>query len=115
MFAPVQILISTDVSDVVSCPNYTGSVGFGDKYVRKLLGSIGTLDVEDCIQTVRQLTDAGVAKSGQQFLLGGSHGGFLSAHRKSINALCMCFHILIDVQCSDNTPTSLARLPFVIP
>ncbi|TFY73172.1 hypothetical protein EWM64_g10840 [Hericium alpestre] len=31
----------------VSLPNYTGSLGFGEYYVQKLLGKCGSLDVED--------------------------------------------------------------------
>ena len=64
-------------------PNYTGSVGFGDKYVRKLMGHIGSLDVEDCIASVRHLVASGLARDGpgQQYLYGGSHGGFLLGHR----------------------------------
>ncbi|TCD66245.1 hypothetical protein EIP91_001608 [Steccherinum ochraceum] len=67
---------------VISCPNYTGSVGFGDKYIRKLLGYIGSLDVEECVQSVRQLIQTGIAAAGpgQQFLVGGSHGGFILGH-----------------------------------
>lgn len=65
-------------------PLYTGSLGFGDTYVRKLLGRIGSLDVEDCTETVKYLSTLGLTDlgPGKQFLSGGSHGGFLTAHRK---------------------------------
>ena len=65
-------------------PNYTGSVGFGQKYVENLMGYIGSLDVEDCIASVQHLVRAGITRggSGQQYVYGGSHGGFLSGHRK---------------------------------
>ncbi|KAJ8501525.1 hypothetical protein ONZ45_g12111 [Pleurotus djamor] len=66
----------------LSLPNYTGSLGFGEKYVSALLGHCGSLDVEDCIASVRHLVDTGVAVMGKgnQFVSGGSHGGFLTAH-----------------------------------
>ncbi|KAL4260391.1 peptidase S9C family protein [Pleurotus pulmonarius] len=66
----------------LSLPNYTGSLGFGEQYVQALRGNCGSLDVEDCIASVRHLVDLGIAKfgKGQQFVSGGSHGGFLAAH-----------------------------------
>ncbi|KAF8161894.1 Alpha/Beta hydrolase protein [Mycena galopus ATCC 62051] len=66
----------------ISLPNYTGSVGFGETAIRALLGNCGTLDVQDCIATVRHLVSSGlsVEGKGKQFLIGGSHGGFLAAH-----------------------------------
>lgn len=75
---------STDVfSDTVSLPNYTGSLGFGETFVRKLLGECGTLDVQDCMASARHLVKLGVSEEGQgkQLIQGGSHGGFLTAHR----------------------------------
>ena len=80
------VLIGADVrgADTVAMPNYTGSIGFGEKYVRKLMGQIGTLDVEDCMASVRHLVATGVSSDGpgRQLLYGGSHGGFLLGHRK---------------------------------
>ncbi|KAJ7060196.1 Alpha/Beta hydrolase protein [Mycena amicta] len=69
----------------MSLPNYTGSVGFGEASVRALIGNCGTLDVQDCMATVGHLVDLGVSSEGggKQFVIGGSHGGFLAAHRKS--------------------------------
>ncbi|KAK7684467.1 hypothetical protein QCA50_012414 [Cerrena zonata] len=66
----------------ISMPLYTGSIGFGDTAVRKLLGKIGGLDVEDCIETVKYLAKLGLTElgPGKQFISGGSHGGFLTAH-----------------------------------
>ena len=66
-------------------PNYTGSLGYGLKHVMGLLGNCGTLDVKDCIELAQCLIDKGIAKegAGYQFIYGGSHGGFLGAHRKS--------------------------------
>ena len=68
--------------DTISMPLYTGSLGYGDSFVRKLLGKIGSLDVEDCIETVKHLAELGLTElsPGKQFISGGSHGGFLTGH-----------------------------------
>lgn len=58
-------------------------MGYGEKYIQKLIGKCGTLDVEDCIMTVHELIRLGLSESGRQVVQGGSHGGFLAAHRKS--------------------------------
>lgn len=68
--------------DTVALPNYTGSVGFGQSFVLRLIGKCGSLDVEDCIQSLHHLVDLGYARlgKGRVFIFGGSHGGFLGAH-----------------------------------
>ncbi|KAJ6600530.1 hypothetical protein DFH09DRAFT_1070317 [Mycena vulgaris] len=53
------------MADTVSSPNYSGSVGFGESSVRALLGNCGTLDVQDCIATVRNLVDIGISVEGK--------------------------------------------------
>jgi prolyl oligopeptidase family protein len=70
--------------DTLNIPNYTGSTGFGDFYVQKLIGKCGTLDVEDVKATVDLLVREGKGEHGpgKQFVTGGSHGGFLTAHCK---------------------------------
>lgn len=70
--------------DTLNIPNYTGSTGFGEFYVHKLLGKCGTLDVEDVKATVDRLVKEGKGEygPGKQFVTGGSHGGFLTAHRE---------------------------------
>ena len=74
-------------ADIVSLVNYTGSIGFGQKYVEALMGRAGELDVKECYESAKHLVKLGIAREGpgKQFVQGGSHGGFLSAHR-------MCFH-----------------------
>lgn len=64
--------------------NYTGSLGHGQEYIDKLLGRAGELDVEDCFASAQHLVTIGVADDGpgKQFIIGGSHAGFLGAHRK---------------------------------
>lgn len=70
--------------DTVCHPNYTGSIGFGQRFVQELVGQCGKLDVGDCISAIRHVISIGLAKEGpgQQFIQGGSHGGFLAAHRE---------------------------------
>ena len=73
--------------DTVSLPNYTGSLGYGEGFVQRLVipGNCGKLDVEDCYASIRHLIDSGIAEEGpgKQFIWGGSHGGFLVGHRMS--------------------------------
>ncbi|ESK83502.1 acylamino-acid-releasing enzyme [Moniliophthora roreri MCA 2997] len=66
----------------VSVPNYTGSLGFGETHVRALIGNCSTLDVGDCIASVRHMVKLGVAEEAPSklFMVGGSHGGFLTGH-----------------------------------
>ena len=72
--------------DIISMPNYTGSLGYGLKHITSIQGNCGTVDVKDCFELTQCLIDKGMAKEGPgcQFIHGGSHGGFLGAHRKSI-------------------------------
>ncbi|TFY65775.1 hypothetical protein EVG20_g5316 [Dentipellis fragilis] len=74
------------VGYTVSLPNYTGSLGFGDHYVKKLLGECGTLDVGDVVESVRHLVKLGMAEDNPKklFVAGGSHGGFIGAHREHL-------------------------------
>ncbi|KAF8591662.1 alpha/beta-hydrolase [Ramaria rubella] len=64
---------------VISLVNYTGSLGFGQKYVEALIGRAGDLDIKDCYYAAKHLVKLGLAQEGpgKQFLQGGSHGGFI--------------------------------------
>jgi acylaminoacyl-peptidase len=77
-------LIAHNATDTLNLPNYTGSMGFGQTYIEKLLGHCGSIDVEDVAESVRELVRRGVAEDGRQVVLGGSHGGFIAAHRTSL-------------------------------
>lgn len=79
--------LSFHSSDTLSLPNYTGSLGYGEKHVKALVGTAGALDVQDCMATIRHLIQLGIAKEGpgNQFIYGGSHGGFLGAHCQSVH------------------------------
>ncbi|EKM77251.1 hypothetical protein AGABI1DRAFT_122246 [Agaricus bisporus var. burnettii JB137-S8] len=66
-----------------SQPNYTGTTGYGQDNVYKLLGKCGTLDVEDVhASTLFLINDLQLARlgEGEIFVWGGSHGGFIAAH-----------------------------------
>ncbi|KAI6003273.1 Alpha/Beta hydrolase protein [Pisolithus orientalis] len=78
-FTPSVLALALD-GYTVSMPNYTGSMGFGEKYIQALLGRCGELDVGDCIATVRELIKLGISEEGRQVVSGGSHGGFITAH-----------------------------------
>ncbi|KAG6871447.1 hypothetical protein C0995_004460 [Termitomyces sp. Mi166 len=74
--------IDLRMTDTLSLPNYMGSLGFGESSVHALLGNCGTIDVEDCIASTRHLIKLGISVQGpgKQFVMGGSHGGFLTGH-----------------------------------
>ncbi|KAG0694260.1 Alpha/Beta hydrolase protein [Suillus ampliporus] len=78
-FSPANAALALE-GYALSLPNYTGSMGFGEKYIRKLLGHCGTMDVEDVVGSVNELIRLGISEHGRQVVQGGSHGGFLSAH-----------------------------------
>ena len=59
-------------------PNYRGSTGFGQAALQALLGHVGQMDVEDCLDAIRQ---AGKTVSTSKVVTyGSSHGGSLSAY-----------------------------------
>ncbi|GJE89048.1 hypothetical protein PsYK624_051380 [Phanerochaete sordida] len=64
----------------VAFPNYTGSIGYGEKYIQELPGKCGRLDIDDCMASVRYLIEQGISEEGKQYLLSGSHGGFIIGH-----------------------------------
>jgi dipeptidyl aminopeptidase/acylaminoacyl peptidase len=76
------MIIVVDSQDTVALPNYTGSVGYGQSAILRLIGKCGSLDVQDCIQSLHHLVELGYAQlgRGKVFFFGGSHGGFLGAH-----------------------------------
>lgn len=83
LFFPAKLMGHARI-DTLNIPNYTGSTGFGEFYVHELIGKCGTLDVEDVKATVDHLVKEGKGECGpgKQFVTGGSHGGFLTAHRE---------------------------------
>lgn len=78
-FTPSVVALALE-GYTLNLPNYTGSMGFGQTHIEKLLGHCGSIDVEDVAESVRELVRRGVAEDGRQAVLGGSHGGFIAAH-----------------------------------
>lgn len=66
----------------VIMPNYTGSVGKTDAFVRRLMGRVGDIDVKDCVAVLDQLVAKRFVRVDPSliFVSGGSHGGFIGAH-----------------------------------
>ncbi|KAK3746604.1 hypothetical protein QZH41_014509 [Actinostola sp. cb2023] len=60
--------------------NYRGSLGFGQKLVESLPGSIGTQDVTEVKFAVDTVLRSGEFNQENVFLMGGSHGGFIAGH-----------------------------------
>jgi dipeptidyl aminopeptidase/acylaminoacyl peptidase len=56
--------------------DYGGSVGYGRDYMRRLDGSWGIVDVEDCINAARHLAERGEVDGRRMAITGGSAGGF---------------------------------------
>ncbi|KAG1801305.1 Alpha/Beta hydrolase protein [Suillus variegatus] len=78
-FFPAVVALALE-GYTLNIPNYTGSMGFGQRYIQKLLGHCGSMDVEDVAESVRELIRKGVSEEGRQVVMGGSHGGFIAAH-----------------------------------
>jgi dipeptidyl aminopeptidase/acylaminoacyl peptidase len=65
--------------------NYRGSNGYGREYMRKLYGTWGIYDVDDCINAARYLAQRGDVDPARMAIRGGSAGGY--------TALCaLAFH-----------------------
>ncbi len=60
--------------------NYRGSIGYGQNYVKSLLGHIGDYDVADCIECIQAACEQhkDIVDPENLFVSGGSHGGFLT-------------------------------------
>ncbi|CAG8503052.1 5984_t:CDS:10 [Ambispora gerdemannii] len=55
-------------------------VGFGQNSIESLVGQIGELEVEEVQSTAKYLIDNNQADPNRVVIMGGSHGGFISAH-----------------------------------
>ena len=56
--------------------NYGGSTGYGTEYRRRLNGSWGVVDVDDCVNAARHLVEQGLADPSRVAIAGGSAGGY---------------------------------------
>jgi acylaminoacyl-peptidase len=60
--------------------NYRGSTGFGQDSIESLLGKIGRQDMDDVQSVAEQVASSGAVDKEKVVVIGGSHGGFLTAH-----------------------------------
>ena len=67
-------------------PNYRGSVGYGAGYVRQLPSHISEKDVSDCFAAMEYATS--VKSYDLQYVMGGSHGGFLTGRNRAYSIGC---------------------------
>ena len=56
--------------------NYGGSAGYGRAYRKRLEGQWGVVDVDDCVNGARYLTERGVVDGERLAIAGGSAGGY---------------------------------------
>ncbi|KHN87661.1 Acylamino-acid-releasing enzyme [Toxocara canis] len=76
-----EIVLLLNSGYAVLAVNYHGSIGYGDKFVRSLLGRCGDLDVKDVQHAVESVLESEPRLDRERVaLFGGSHGGFLSSH-----------------------------------
>ncbi|MEZ4386852.1 MAG: prolyl oligopeptidase family serine peptidase [Candidatus Krumholzibacteriia bacterium] len=59
-------------------PNYHGSLGYGDKFLEKLIGRENDLDVADLLSGVDHLIAQGIADPERLGVMGWSNGGYLT-------------------------------------
>ncbi|MGM0574708.1 MAG: alpha/beta fold hydrolase [Myxococcota bacterium] len=64
----------------VFAPNYRGSTGRGDAFLRANVGDLGGADAEDVLSGADRLVQMGVAHPEQTALVGWSYGGTLALH-----------------------------------
>ena len=78
-FSP-EIAMLCHLGFAVAQVNYRGSLGFGQDSLESLPGNCGKQDVSDCMQALEAVISTGLVDSDRVFVMGGSHGGFLTTH-----------------------------------
>lgn len=58
-------------------PNFSGSTGYGVKYLENAIGKIGEVEGAEITECVKKLVASGKIDGDKVFSFGGSHGGFL--------------------------------------
>lgn len=78
----LSVAFFTQLGFAVIQVNYRGSIGYGQSYVETLPGNCGSMDVNDCILALKDAlkNNSDVLDSENIFVMGGSHGGFLTGH-----------------------------------
>jgi dipeptidyl aminopeptidase/acylaminoacyl peptidase len=62
----------------VLCPNYRGSTGYGEGFLKALIGRENDLDVQDILSGVDALVKRGIADPDRLGVMGWSNGGYLT-------------------------------------
>ncbi len=70
----IQVLATRGIA--VLDVDYGGSTGYGREYRRRLAGSWGVVDVDDCVAGARALADRGIVDPARLAIEGGSASGF---------------------------------------
>eukprot|EP00931_Biecheleriopsis_adriatica_P061072 TRINITY_DN36705_c0_g1_i2.p1 TRINITY_DN36705_c0_g1~~TRINITY_DN36705_c0_g1_i2.p1 ORF type:complete len:753 (+),score=117.32 TRINITY_DN36705_c0_g1_i2:8-2266(+) len=79
-FAHSVAFLAKAVDCAVLLVNYRGSAGFGQKMLESLPGKVGCQDVQDCMAALENVLETGDFDDNRVAVVGGSHGGFLTAH-----------------------------------
>jgi len=58
-------------------PAFTGSLGYGQKFIEDLLGKIGEIDVEEIMKSLDYCIKEGLCDGSRVVIFGGSYGGYL--------------------------------------
>lgn len=76
----------------VFAPNYRGSAGRDEAFLRATVGDLGGADVDDVLSGIDRLVQTGVAEPDRTALVGWSYGGTLALHaaRKSAVPRVLC-------------------------
>jgi len=72
-----QCLIKKGYNLLMPC--FTGSLGYGQKFVEDLAGKVGETDVDEIIKSLEYCAKEGFYDSTKVAMFGGSYGGFLTA------------------------------------
>ena len=60
-------------------PGFTGSLGYGQKFLEDLAGKVGETDVDEIIKSIEYCGKEGLCDLTKVAMFGGSYGGFLTA------------------------------------
>jgi dipeptidyl aminopeptidase/acylaminoacyl peptidase len=62
----------------VLCPNFRGSTGYGDGFMKELVGRPNDVEVKDVLAGVQAMVDRGIADPERLGVMGWSYGGYLT-------------------------------------
>ncbi|EAR93055.1 prolyl oligopeptidase family protein (macronuclear) [Tetrahymena thermophila SB210] len=102
---------------VLLLPNFTGSAGFGQDFINKLLKNIGKVDSNEVVGMIDKVIDMKICNKNKVVISGGSYGGYLAAmiasqHSEKFNCCVICNAVLnfpFSLNSSDIPEWSLAE------